>query len=221
VAAPLAIFDLDGTLVDSRRDLAEAGNAARAAIGLAPLAADEVARFVGDGVEKLIERLTPACDAGARAQAHRAFAAAYGDGCCRWTRTYSGIPEALAQLSAAGWTLGVATNKPLAFTERILAACGIRERFAAVRGGDRARKPEPTQLLEIAAETGSSAAAAWMIGDHRTDIAAGRAASMRVAWCAWGIGQRDGLPIDLEVARAADLPQAILGFHARSGTGAR
>ena len=116
--AGTAIFDLDGTLVDSRADLAEAGNAARAAIGLPALRLEQVASFVGDGVDKLIERLTPNCDAPARDEAKVAFAARYHDCCCDATRAYDGVPEALTELVAAGWTLGVATNKPMAFTVR-------------------------------------------------------------------------------------------------------
>jgi phosphoglycolate phosphatase len=218
--AKLAIFDLDGTLVDSRRDLAEAGNAARAALALPALAVEEVATFVGDGVEKLIERLTPGVDATARARATLAFRSAYRAGCTRWTRPYEGIAEALAALAADGWSLGVATNKPLEFTERILDACGIRGRFAGVRGGDRARKPDPTQLLELAASVGAHPGASWMIGDHRTDIAAGRAAGMRVAWCGWGIGRHDGMTVDLELAHPRELPPALAASAVRGAAGA-
>jgi phosphoglycolate phosphatase len=219
VRGRLAIFDLDGTLVDSREDLATAANAARSALGLPALSLAEVSSCVGDGLDKLIERVTPGGDAAARASAKAAFAAAYERCCCHATRPYAGIPEALAALCAHGWALGVATNKGLAFSERILSHCGIRARFAAVRGGDRTRKPDPTALLEIVAESGSDPRGAWMIGDHRTDLAAGRAAGMRVAWCAWGIGHRDGLDADAVLEHPADVPRVLLSSGSRLTAG--
>lgn len=206
-----AIFDLDGTLVDSRTDLAEAGNAARDAIGLPALRLEQIASFVGDGVDKLIERLTPNCDPAARDEAKSAFAARYHDCCCDATRAYQGVPDALAELVATGWTLGVATNKPLAFTIRILEACGLAALIAEVRGGDRARKPDPAELVDILDATGDKPGVSWMVGDHHTDILAGRAAGMRVGWCAWGIGHRAGLLVDAEIAVPSAIPLALDG----------
>jgi phosphoglycolate phosphatase len=206
----IAIFDLDGTLVDSRRDIADAGNAARRSLGLAPLPLEEVIACVGDGVQALVERLTPVAGAEARRRAFAAFTAAYDQCCCRHTGAYPGIAEALAELQAAGWALGVATNKTTAFSERILAHCGIRERFLAVRGGDRTRKPDPTALNEIIAASGCAAAGGWMIGDHHTDILAGHAAGLSVAWAGWGFGQDHGLSCERTLAAPAELPAALL-----------
>ncbi len=214
------IFDLDGTLVDSRADLAEAGNAARASIGLPPLALHQIAAFVGDGVDKLIDRLTPNCDVQARDEAKAAFIARYAACCCDATRAYAGIAEALSALSAAGWSLAVATNKPLAFTGRILEACGLAGMITEVRGGDRARKPDPAELVDILTATGDKSESSWMIGDHHTDILAGRAASMRVGWCAWGIGRREGLIVDAEFAMPGEIPLAIAA-HRRGNPAAR
>lgn len=209
-ARGLAIFDLDGTLVDSRQDLADAGNAMRAQLGLPPLPLAEVVSYVGDGVERLVERLLPSHGPVAMQRGLALFRTAYDACCTRHTAPYPGIPAALARLRDAGWALGVATNKGLAFSERILVHCGLREAFAAVRGGDRFRKPDPGALLEIRAAVAHDPAHAWMIGDHHTDIRAGQAAQLRVAWAGWGFGHADGLTADALLARPEDVPAVLL-----------
>jgi phosphoglycolate phosphatase len=212
MAHGLAIFDLDGTLVDSREDLATAGNAARLAVGLPALPVALIMGYVGEGVMKLIERLTPDCDAAARTLASGVFHSTYADVCCHATRPYAGIPEALQTLRDQHWLLGVATNKSLHFTELILEHCQLRGLFAAVRGGDATRKPDPTALLEIINETtrGAHGKNGWMIGDHHTDIEAGHAAGLRVAWCAWGIGSRHDLVVEAVLTAPSQLPQTLI-----------
>lgn len=202
----LLIWDLDGTLIDSRADIAAAGNAARAAVGLDPLPVATVSGFVGDGVEKLLERLIGDGD---RVKAHEAFTRHYHAHCCDATRPYAGIPEALEVLTAAGWIHAVATNKPMAFSRRILDGIGLIHHFrGGVAGGDRHRKPDPRQLQDLLAGGEHDPAHAWMIGDHHTDIRAARAAGLRMCWCAWGIGRDDGLPVDA----VAQVPDDLLGI---------
>lgn len=205
----LAIFDLDGTLVDSRADLAAAGNAARAAIGLPRLPETEVMACVGDGMQKLLERLTPEVEASARARATEAFKAAYAQGCCVRTACYEGVVEALDAVRRQGWILAVATNKPLAFSRRILDHLGLSARIACVRGGDGPKKPDPGQLQSILHELGADPRRSWMVGDHRTDILAGRAAGCRVLFCTWGIGHADGHPVDAIAHHAREWPALI------------
>lgn len=204
----LLIWDLDGTLIDSRADIAAAGNIARAAVGLDPLPVGTVVGFVGDGVEKLLERLIGDGD---RAKAHEAFSHHYRAHCCDATRPYPGIAEALEELSAAGWVHGVATNKPTAFSRRILEGVGLMHHFrSGVVGGDRHRKPDPRQLQELLAISELAPAQAWMIGDHHTDIRAARAAGLRICWCGWGFGRDDGLPVDA-VAESPERLPLLLG----------
>ncbi len=203
------IFDLDGTLVDSRRDLADAGNIARAALALPPLALETVTGFVGDGAEKLIERLTPDAAPAARATAMAVFKAHYAMHCLDHTVPYDGIAAALGRLRELRLPVAVATNKPLAFTERILTGTGLREQIAAVRGGDGPRKPDPAQLRSLLDELGGTPEHSWMVGDHRTDIAAGRAAGCRVLWCAWGFGHRDGLPVDAVARQPREIADLV------------
>ena len=202
------IFDLDGTLIDSREDLARAGNHARSALGLQPLSLAEVASFVGDGAAKLVERLTPGCTKDERERALAAFFDHYGRQCTEQTRPYQGVGEMLDLLRGGGWLLAVATNKPLAFTLTILDACGLNQ-FTEVRGGDAMRKPDPGQLLSILAELAAEPGASWMVGDHRNDVIAGRAAGCSVMWCSWGLGSRDGLAVDAEAHSPGDIARLL------------
>lgn len=203
----LVIFDLDGTLVDSRADLAAAGNAARRSVGLEDLACATIAGYVGDGVERLLERLIGSGDLD---QARQAFHAHYDRHCCDQTRAYPGISEALAILAERGWHCGVATNKPEVFARRIIAAVGLAGLIGdRIIGGDRHRKPEPQQLLALLQMSGVPPQQAWMVGDHHTDIRAARAAGLRCCWCAWGLGHDGGDAVDAVAASAWELPTCL------------
>jgi phosphoglycolate phosphatase len=199
----LAIFDLDGTLVDSRRDLADAGNAARAAVGLPPIPVAAIVPMIGDGAGKLIERLTPHGDAPIRAEAMAAFKADYATRLTRNTACYPGIPETVEGLRRRGWLIAVATNKPAVFAIPICRDLGLA--CDALRGGEGIKKPDPTMLLELMHELQVERDRTWMIGDHHTDLLAGASAGVRTVHCTWGFGQR-GEAVATAVAHApADL----------------
>ena len=206
----IIIWDLDGTLVDSVGDIADAANLARRAVGLPALPDKMVASFVGDGVGQLIARLVP--DAALRASAQQAYEHAYGEGCCRRTATFPGILAALERLSAAGYVHGCATNKPLAYTRRILAHTGLDRWIRAVRGGDGPRKPDPGQLVAILAELGGRAQDAWMIGDHHTDLFAATNAGCRAGFCRWGMGSKAEAHALIEADDPDQLVERILTY---------
>ncbi|MDA3961982.1 MAG: HAD-IA family hydrolase [Planctomycetota bacterium] len=207
MTAPAAVlWDLDGTLVDSTLDLAAAGNACRAALGLPPLDVATVASYVGNGLGKLLERLCPDADPVGLAVARDEFVAHYAKHCADQTPVFPGVSELLAVIAAAGIPQAVVTNKPLSFTTTILDHHQLSAHFAAVIGGDGPKKPAPDQLLEACQRCGVDPAAVWMVGDHHTDLQAGRAAGCRVAWVGWGIGKRDDGPIDVCV----DTPEQLL-----------
>ncbi len=213
---PVVLWDLDGTLVDSRVDLAEAGNAAREACGLPALPVAEVAQHVGDGLRRLLGRLLPDANEAQLDEARHAFHARYAQCRSRTTRPYAGIVVVLHQLREAGWTQAVVTNKPLEHSLGILRDLDLLPYFGAVEGGDGPCKPAPDQLWRALATLGGEPAQAWMLGDHRTDLAAGRAAGTRCCHCAWGFGQRDGQPCDAVAHHPAHLPQ-LLGLSLRVG----
>ncbi len=195
----LLVFDLDGTLVDSSRDLAAATNAAlqRLEPGLAPIPLEAVVRFIGEGARVLIERALRHTGLALSAdQVLPVFLECYGERLLDTTRLYPGIPEALEALRET--TLAVLTNKPGAFSRTILEGLGVAPRFARIFGPDDvpARKPDPAGLLHLLRELGSEPDAAWMIGDSATDVKTARAAGVRVAGVAWGLD-----PIGLRGAR--------------------
>jgi phosphoglycolate phosphatase len=199
----LAIFDLDGTLVDSRRDLAEAGNAARQALGEPPLPWTAITAMIGDGAGKLIERLTPGHDAAARQRAMAAFKADYATRLTVHTHVYAGIPELLAALRSRGWKIAVATNKPGEFAAPICRDLGLPH--DGLRGGDGPKKPDPAMLLDLMRTLGATPATTWMIGDHHTDLISAVNAGIRSVHCLWGFGRREDAPANAVAATPADV----------------
>jgi phosphoglycolate phosphatase len=188
--ARLLVFDLDGTLVDSTRDLAAATNAAlqQAAPGAPEVPLAAVVRFVGEGARLLIERSLR--HAGLDLDADQVlplFLDCYGKRLLDTTRLYPGVAEGLDALAAR--TLAVLTNKPGPFSRTILEGLGVASRFARIWGaGDVSeRKPAPSGLLRLAAELGARREETLMIGDSVTDVATARAAGIAVVGVAWGL----------------------------------
>jgi phosphoglycolate phosphatase len=187
--ARLLVFDLDGTLVDSSRDIAAAANAAlaRLAPGTAAIPLESVLSFVGEGARLLVERCLGYAGLGLSAdEVLRVDLECYAERLLDTTHLYPGVTEALDAL--AGTSLAVLTNKPGDFSRSILAGLGVAPRFARIWGaGDvPSRKPDPEGLLRLVAELGASAAETWMVGDSATDVEAARAAGVRAAGVTWG-----------------------------------
>jgi phosphoglycolate phosphatase len=184
----LVVFDLDGTLVDSSRDLATAVNRTLASLapGAPELPHDQVRSFIGDGARILLSRsLAAAGIARTPEEALPLFLAAYAGCLLDSTRLYPGILDALDAL--AGRTLAVLTNKPGALSRRLLEGLGVLSRFAQVLGGDEiVRKPDPSGLLRLLAEHGVPADAAAMIGDSSNDVRTARAAAVKSVGVGWG-----------------------------------
>jgi len=217
------VFDLDGTLVDSRRDLAEAVNRARADLGLPPLAVRDVLGMVGEGARNLVRRAlggAPAPDLFARG--YDAFLAHYDDVCLDTTRPYPGIDELVARL-AERLPLAVLTNKPQGFSRRIVERCGWRDRFRVVIGGDTlaTRKPHPEGLAAAARALGVEPTATLMVGDSAIDAATARAAGAPLVLVGWGY-VRDADRAELASARwvadAGELGAVVEELSRPSGT---
>lgn len=193
----LVVFDLDGTLVDSRRDLADAANALIAELGGEVLPLPRIVAMVGEGVRVLVERVLRAgCGLPAVGDEHvDRFRALYGERLLRTTRPYTGIPQLLEQLRPR-CALAVLTNKPLQPARRILDGLHLLDRFEEVVGGDGPlpRKPDPAALLALAAAHGTGEA--LLVGDSSVDLRTARAAAMPFALAGWGFGG-ENLPADL------------------------
>ena len=183
----LFLFDLDGTLIDSRADIAYSLNLALARMGLPSLSESKIGDFVGDGVPMLLERalreITGQNPADALTQQGIAvFREEYGYHLLDKTYLCPHVEEALDRLSWAKFA--VITNKPESFSRRILEGLGVAERFRAILGGDsvRNRKPHPEALLKAMEMCGALPSETAMVGDSAVDIQAGKSAG--TATCA-------------------------------------
>jgi phosphoglycolate phosphatase len=184
----VVLFDLDGTLIDSRRDLALSTNAALRAVGLPERPEAEIACFVGEGSRRLIEQaISPRLD---RFQlTHAAWEEHYATHLIDHTVPYPGVSDLLDRLGEAA-TLAVHTNKPGTFARQILDGLGLSERFALVLGGGDgpARKPDPAGVLWLLEQLRTPADRAIYVGDSRIDAVTARAAGVRFIGVAWGFG---------------------------------
>jgi len=186
-------FDLDGTLIDSRRDLADAANALLAEYGAEPLDERTVGSMVGEGARVLVSRVLNARNLDVpQEDAVTRYLELYDQHLLGHTRPYEGVTEVLARLGAH-LPLAVLTNKPGAMTERLLSAFNLRNRFAHVIGGDstHGRKPDPSGLLWLARASGVRPQATVMVGDSVIDLRTARAAGSRVCLARYGFGFLD------------------------------
>jgi phosphoglycolate phosphatase len=213
----LIVFDLDGTLVDSSRDLADAANALILERGGRPLSVETITSMVGEGAPTLVRRVIKA--SGLEVDLRQAlprFLELYDERLLVHTRLYDGTREMLERVAGAA-PLAILTNKPQRPTESILAGLGIASSFGWVIGGDTAhgRKPDPAGLAHIIAAAGATASETLMVGDSAIDLRTGRAAGTGVCLVSYGFGfQTTGGLLD-GTELIADAPSAIVGFAAR------
>lgn len=190
----LVVFDLDGTLVDSREDLAASTNDVLVGLGADPLPVSAIGQMVGDGARTLVHRALVAarCDADVDA-ALVAFHQHYARRLLDTTRPYEGIDAVLDALSRTA-RLAVLTNKPLVPTQRLLDHYGWTPRFGRVIGGDGPwdRKPDPAGLQDLMAWAGAAPGETLMVGDSMVDVEVARRAGVAVCVAAWGFGHTRG-----------------------------
>lgn len=191
--ATLVVFDLDGTLVDSRQDLAASTNDVLAGLGAGPLPVHAVEQMVGDGARTLVQRalVHAGCDAdldAALAEFHRCYALRLLD----TTRPYDGINDLLRSL--AGTRMAVLTNKPLQPTLTLLEHFGWSRTFDCVVGGDGPfpRKPDPAGLRDVMRACGAEPRDTLMVGDSMVDVEVARNAGTHICVAAYGFGGSRG-----------------------------
>jgi len=211
----LFVFDLDGTLIDSRRDIAESANALLESCGAAPLPEERVGRMVGDGAAVLVARAFGAAGIEAPPDALERFVAIYRERLLRHTRPYPRIPEVLADLAGRA-ELALLTNKPLAATKEILDGLDLARFFGpAVVAGDGTfpRKPDPSGLLHLSRAAGVLPSATVLVGDSTIDWRTARAASTAICLARYGFGFESVSTADLEPAdRLVDAPAELLSL---------
>jgi phosphoglycolate phosphatase len=199
-----AVFDLDGTLVDSAPDLHAALDRLMAVKRLPGFARAEVVAMIGDGVRVLLERAYAARRIALDEADLQHFMTDYEANAAVLTRAFDGIPELLGGLRDAGWRLAVCTNKPEGAARVLLSGLGLDGHFSALGGGDSfpMRKPDPGHLRATLGAAGAAPEDAVMIGDHRNDIEAARGAGVRAIFAGWGYGPHSmagGAPIAADV----------------------
>ncbi len=186
----LAVFDLDGTLVNSLYDLGNAVNTALTEFGYPTHEMDEYRYFVGDGTAKLCERALPE-DKKTPAEAGRLlarFSEIYAENCFVRTAAYDGIPELLKKLGDAGVVCAVASNKPDEFSQVVVEKLIGREHFALVMGKRDGvpTKPQPDIINNILSELGIDRKNTVIIGDSCVDVQTAHNAGLPCIGCTWG-----------------------------------
>lgn len=213
----LIVFDLDGTLVDSRKDIADAANDLLAECGGDPLSDDAIGRMVGEGAATLVARAFSAAGVTQPPDALPRYLRLYDRRLLLHTRPYAGTDAMLAALRS-GYTLAVLTNKPISATRHILAGLDLARYFddSLVLGGDgpHARKPDPEGFLRVAAACGMSVDRALMVGDSVIDWRTARAAGASACVARYGFGfhgfpTAELEPRDLMIDTPAELIDAL------------
>ncbi len=194
----LFIFDMDGTLVDSRADITIGVNIMRKQYGLGPLAVETVCSYVGNGPDQLVERALDGIDF-STAEALSVFMDAYSRHANEKTIPYPGVMEGIEQLHTGGDLLAVSTNKPHDCCVSIIRHLGMEHLFCSVigEGADFRLKPDPEILHHIMKENKTPAESTYMVGDHHTDIEAGKRAGVQSIFLTYGIGKLNHTQPDL------------------------
>jgi phosphoglycolate phosphatase len=211
------LFDLDGTLIDSRDDLASCVNLTLVEMGCVELSPETVYGFIGEGVFNLLERSISASRGFIAAEDEtlrgvEIFRSIYMQNCLVETILYEGVTESLAQLS--NYKMAVVTNKPADISARILDGLGISQYFTFVAGGDSfaERKPSALPILKTLEALGADAETALMIGDSGVDIRAAKNAGITSCGCLFGFRSRTELEnegADFLIGSFAELPAAL------------
>ncbi len=188
----LLVFDLDGTLIDSRKDLVESVNAALGQFGLPAQAEDRIASYIGDGAGMLVQRAlaSDGADPALAPAALEAFLAYYREHKLDHTRLYPGVREQLQLLQqSSAAKMAVLTNKPVRASREICEALGLAPFFFSIYGGNSfaTKKPEPKGLMKLMAEAGAQPSETVMIGDSDVDVRTARAAGAWSLGCRWGL----------------------------------
>ncbi len=186
------LLDLDGTLIDSRDDIAHSVNHARQALGLAPLPLTRIYRFIGEGAQRLIERAVGADHAELWPRALELWREHYAVHMLDRTKPYDGIAAAAAALPGPR---AVVTNKPGINARELVSALGLSPLFSLVLGGGdlgAVRKPDPAFVRAALAQL-PPCERAVLIGDSAIDLATARAAGIGFVGVLWGLGSREEL----------------------------
>jgi phosphoglycolate phosphatase len=211
----LLIFDLDGTLIDSKRDLTDSVNATRAWKQLPPLPDDIVSAYVGNGASMLIRRALPHLNDEEHAEAHEFFLKYYRDHMLDATTLYPGVREALDRLHAESVPMAILTNKPVKFSVHLIAGLKLDAHFFRIYGGNsfEEKKPHPVGIETLIEESGADRSRTVMVGDSAVDINTARNASVQACGVSWGFQPEtfEHAPPDFIIDDLSVLADKVLG----------
>ena len=184
----LLIFDLDGTLIDSKEDLVNSINAMLAWKHRDPLPHELVASYVGNGAPMLVKRALPGLNEDDHLAALQFFLDYYREHMLDATVLYPGVREALDRLHGEQIPLAILTNKPVRFSVQLIAGLGLAGHFFQIYGGNsfEEKKPNPIGIERLVAESGADRDRTVMVGDSAVDILTARAASVKACGVSWG-----------------------------------
>jgi phosphoglycolate phosphatase len=202
------IFDLDGTLIDSKQDLIHSVNAMLRELGRGELAEETISAYIGQGAPQLVARaLGDGCTEQERQRALQFFLSYYELHKMDTTRAYPGVAETLEKL--AGMPMAVLTNKPVRISVRILDEMGLAKYFRAIYGGNsfETKKPDPQGAKTILREFGAEPREALLVGDSEVDVQTARNAGTLAAAVNYGFGVHDRsiYPADIYLEHFGDL----------------
>jgi len=184
----LLIFDLDGTLIDSKRDLVDSVNATLTWNGRDPLPDHVVASYVGSGAPVLIRRAFPDAAEADLDRLLRHFLDYYREHMLDATTLYPGVGEALDRLHSADVPMAILTNKPVRFSIRLIEGLGLDTHFFRVYGGNsfEEKKPHPRGINLLVEESGADRSKTVMVGDSAVDVRTARNAGVQACGVSWG-----------------------------------
>lgn len=206
------VFDLDGTLVDSRRDITTALNRLRSELGLPPLSLDQVVTMVGEGAKVLLRRALADWPGEPTKEILDRYLSYYGEICLDTTVLYPGVEDMLAALSDR-YRMAVLSNKGERLSIEILEGLDVAWRFHSILGGDSlpTRKPNPAGLNALADRFNEPVERLMLVGDSRIDGETARNAGCAFALVEWGFPRAspEGLDADLVVSTPDELVQKL------------
>jgi phosphoglycolate phosphatase len=211
----LLIFDLDGTLIDSKLDLVHSVNAARGLMNLPPISEDLVSSYVGNGAPVLMRRaLGPEASEADVERGLEFFLKYYRAHMLDNTRLYPGVRDALDRLHEAGEKMAVLTNKPVRFSRSIVEGLGLTGHFFQVYGGNSfdQKKPDPVGIETLLRESGAARERTIMVGDSAVDIQTARNANVQACGVSYGFQPESFVefPPDLLIDDLAELVDYVL-----------
>ncbi|MBM7123967.1 HAD family hydrolase [Dyella flava] len=212
ISERIAIFDLDGTLIDAVPDIVSAINHVMDDYKLPPVSLAEAASLMGDGLRQFALRVFQRRGLTAGEDDIATFIEHYSRHPVIRTKLYPDVADTLNALADAGWRLIVCSNKKEALADRILDQLGIRSYFAVVCGGDTvvAHKPDPSHLAEALSRANGKADQAVMIGDYQADIWPARILGIPSIFASWGYGRQEMGDQATRIAeRFKDLPALL------------